>query len=98
MDIDLDRWLSLLASYKNSIDSSPPFMLLQTAEQTWARSKADLETFEARGAVGQRSQRDPDIELSFKRSVAELEQRVASAAAEVQRISALQQQSSARRN
>ncbi len=33
MDIDLDRWRSLLASYKNSIDSSPPFMLLQQAQQ-----------------------------------------------------------------
>jgi uncharacterized small protein (DUF1192 family) len=98
MDIDLDRWQSLLAAYADSVDSSPPFMRLQTAQQTWARSKADLETFEARGAGGQRDRRNPDLEATYKRSVAELEQRVASAAAEVRRISALQQQSSARRN
>src|SRR5438552_1639916 len=98
MDIDPDRWQALLASYKNSIDSSPAFMLLQEAHGRASRSRGDLETFKARGAVGQRSQRHPDMQASFQRGVAELEQRVEVAAAEVQRISTLQQQSSARRN
>jgi uncharacterized small protein (DUF1192 family) len=97
-DIDPDRWRGLVAAYRNSVDSSPPFMLLQEAQGRWARSRADLEDFEARGAVGQRDQRNPDIELSFKRGVAELEQRVAAADAEVKRISALQRQAHERRS
>jgi hypothetical protein len=42
MDIDPDRWLSLLAAYRNSVDASPPFMLLQEAQSRWARARADL--------------------------------------------------------
>ena len=98
MDIDLDRWQALRAAYANSVDASPPFMLLQEAQGRWSRANADLEDFKARGAVGRRDQRNPHIELSFKRSVAELEQRVASAASEVKRIDALQKQAGARRN
>jgi uncharacterized small protein (DUF1192 family) len=98
MDIDLDRWQALRAAYANAVDASPPFMLLQEAQGRWSRANADLEDFKARGAVGRRDQRNPDIELSFKRSVAELEQRVAEAEREVKRLDALQRQSSARRN
>jgi uncharacterized small protein (DUF1192 family) len=98
MDIDLDRWQALLAAYANAVDASPRFMLLQEAQGRWSRANADLEDFKARGAIGRRDQRNPDIELSFKRSVAELEQRLASAAAEVKRIDALQKHAGARRN
>jgi hypothetical protein len=65
MDIDLDRWQALLAAYANAVDASPPFMLLQEAQGRWSRANADLEDFKARGAVGRRDQRNPDIELSF---------------------------------
>src|SRR5260370_33642222 len=98
MDIDSDRWLSLLAAYRNSVDASPPFNLLQEAHGRASRARSDLEVFEARGAVGQRSQRYPDMQASFQRGVDELTQRVAEAEREVQRIEALQRQSSARRN
>jgi hypothetical protein len=98
MQIDEARWRALLAAYRNAVDASPPFMLLQEAHGRASRARADLEAFEARGAVGQRSQRHPDVNLSFTRGVDELRQRVAEAEREVQRISALQQQSSARRN
>jgi hypothetical protein len=98
MDYDPDRWLALLTAYRNSVDASPPFTLLQDAQGRWARARADLEDFQVRGAVGRRDVRNPDLEATYKRSVAELEQRVAAADAEVKRISALQQQSSARRN
>jgi hypothetical protein len=98
MDIDLDRWQALRAAYANGVDASPPFMLLQEAHGRASRARADLEDFQARGAVGRRDQRHPDMQANFERGVAELTQRVEVAAAEVQRISALQQQSSARRN
>ena len=98
MDIDLDRWQALLAAYANSVDASPSFGLLQEAHGRASRARADLEDFKARGAVGRRDQRNPDMTANFERGVAELTQRVEVAAAEVQRISALQQQSSARRN
>src|SRR5580704_17779994 len=97
-DIDPDRWQGLLAAYRNAVDSSPPFMLLQEAHGRWVRARSDLEAFEARGAVGRRDQRHPDMQASFQRGVDELTQRVASADAEVKRIEALQRQSSARRN
>jgi hypothetical protein len=89
---------ALLAAYANAVDASPPFMLLQEAQGRWSRANADLEDFQARGAVGRRDQRNPDMQASFQRGVDELGQRVAEAEREVQRISALQRQSSARRN
>jgi hypothetical protein len=98
MDIDLDRWQALLTAYRNSVDASPPFMLLQEAHGRASRARADLEDFEARGAVGQRSPRHPDMQASFTRGVDELTKRLEVATAEVKRISALQGQSSARRN
>jgi hypothetical protein len=98
MDIDPDRWQALLAAYANSVDASPAFALVQEAQSRWARARADLEDFEARGAVGQRDQRHPDVRANFERGVAELTQRVVKAEREVKRIEALQRQSSARRN
>jgi hypothetical protein len=98
MDIDPDRWLSLLAAYRNSVDASPPFMLLQEAHGRASRARADLEDFEARGAVGRRDQRHPDMQANFERGVAELTHRVAEAEREVKRLDALQRESSARRN
>jgi uncharacterized small protein (DUF1192 family) len=97
-DIDPDRWQALLTAYRNAVDATPPFALLQTAQQTWARANSDLEDFQARGAVGRRDVRNPDLESTYQRSVAELEQRVAAADAEVKRISALQGKASAHRN
>ena len=97
-DIDLDRWQALLTAYRNAVNSSPPFGLLQTARQTWSQARSDLEAFEARGAVGRPDQRNPDITASFQRGVAELQQRVAAADGEVKRISTLQRQANARRN
>jgi hypothetical protein len=98
MDIDLDRWQALRAAYANAVDASPPFMLLQEAHGRASQARSDLETFEARGAVGRRDQRHPDMQANFERGVAELTQRVAEAEREVKRIEALQRQSSARRN
>ena len=80
------------------LNLSPPFGLLQTAQQTWSQARSDLEAFEARGAVGRPDQRNPDITASFQRGVAELQQRVAAADGEVKRISTLQRQANARRN
>jgi hypothetical protein len=96
--IDPDRWQDLLAAYRNSVDASPPFMLLQEAHGRASRARADLEDFKARGAVGRRDQRHPDMTANFERGVAELTQRVAEAEREVKRLDALQRQSSARRN
>lgn len=98
MNIDPDRWQALRAAYANSVDASPPFMLLQEAHGRASRARSDLETFEARGAVGRRDQRHPDMQVSFQRGVDELKQRLATATAEVQRISDLSQKSSVRRN
>jgi hypothetical protein len=97
-DIDPGRWWTLLAAYRNAEDPSPPFMLLQEAHGRWSRANADLEDFKARGAVGRRDQRNPDMTSNFERSVDELTQRVAEAEREVKRIEALQRQASTRRN
>jgi hypothetical protein len=98
MDIDLDRWQALRAAYANAVDASPPFMLLQEAHGRASRARADLEDFQARGAVGRRDQRrHPDLEKTYQHSVSELEQRLAAADREVKRIEALQRRSAAQR-
>jgi uncharacterized small protein (DUF1192 family) len=96
--IDADRYQALVAALKNSIDTSVPFATLQDAHARASRARVDLETFQERGAVGQRGQRrHPDLETTYQQSVSELEQRLAAADREVKRIEALQRQSAAQR-
>lgn len=97
MDIDLDRWQALLAAYRNADDSSPPFMLLQEAHGRASRARSDLEAFEARGAVGRRDQRHPDMQASFQRGVDELKARLAEVEAEVRRVELLSKACAAKR-
>jgi hypothetical protein len=96
-DVDPDRWHALLAAYRNSVDASPPFLLLQTAHNRALQAQSDLERFKVRGALGRRDQCNPDMQASFQRGVDELTQRVAEADREVKRIEALQRQSAAQR-
>jgi uncharacterized small protein (DUF1192 family) len=96
--IDADRYQALVAALKNSIDTSVPFATLQDAHARASRARVDLETFQERGAVGQRGQRrHPDLETTYQQSVSELEQRLAAADRDVKRIEALQRQSAAHR-
>jgi hypothetical protein len=74
LDIDPDQWQRLLAAYRNAVDESPSFTLLQEAHGRWARARSDLEHFKARGATGQRDMRYRDVAASFQRDVAEHEQ------------------------
>jgi hypothetical protein len=96
--VDADRYQTLIAALKNSIDTSVPFATLQEAHARASRARVDLETFQERGAVGQRGQRrHPDLERTHEKSVNELTQRLDAAAREVRRVEALQRQSAARR-
>lgn len=97
MDLDLDRWNRLRDALANANDASPAFMLLQDAHGRAARARADLETYQRRGAAGQPTRRHPDVIASFDRGVKELEQRVAEAEHEVQRLDSLQRESGAAR-
>lgn len=98
IDIDPDRWQRLLAAYRNAVDTSPPFIRLQEAHATAARARADLDRYQTQGPEGQRDARNPHIEKTFKRGVAELEQRIAAAAREVRRIEDLQREAATRRS
>ncbi|HEY6735078.1 MAG TPA: hypothetical protein VI256_15025 [Roseiarcus sp.] len=98
MDIDPDRWLALLAAYRDGRDTTPAFSLLQEAQGRRPRANSDLEDFQSRGAVGRPDHRNPDMQASFKRGVDELELRLAEAGREVKRIQTLQRQASERRN
>src|SRR5262249_42477985 len=92
------RWARLRTAYRNAVDTSPPIMLLQEAQGRWARARSDLEQFQTRGPTGRPDKRNPNVDASFKRGVAELEQRLAAAASEVGRIEALQREANARRS
>jgi hypothetical protein len=98
MDIDLDRWLALRAAYRNSVDASPAFMLVQAAQASYARARSDLEEFQARGALGRPDVRNPDVAASYARDVAELEARVTVAEAEVRRVETLSKACAAKRS
>jgi hypothetical protein len=95
MEIDEARWLRLLDALRNSVDSSPNFILLQAAQTRWAGANRDLEKYKARGAMGRPD--NPHVAASFERAVSELQQRVTEAQREVSRIEVLLRQASARR-